>query len=318
VSMKEARKLAEQQEDTQYHTNTMIELERWKEMEVLRAQEKADKIQKEKQDRDLQLDYERQIKKDERQQKEKEEAALVEKIVSEMEKEQKTHQKKKENVKKAMRKVFEENERDQAKKKLEDREQKEREAAKLKEYAEILDRAEAEKEAEMKARLERQSTLMKQLQDNVDGIKKGAGDNDAARALAQQEEMDRHFFEAEQVKQNRLQELRNENQDYLLRQIGEKDSRKNEELELQSIQAQILEKDTEEYNELERQKVINRRKHLVAHSQDIKRQMAYKLAQSTPQMSEEEVKMNKPLLELVDRTLGQRAHPASIPECDEE
>merc|ERR1719382_1120217 len=292
--MKEARKLAEQQEDTQYHTNTMIELERWKEMEVLRAQEKADKIQKEKQDRDLQLDYERQIKKDERQQKEKEEAALVEKIVSEMEKEQKTHQKKKENVKKAMRKVFEENERDQAKKKLEDREEKEREAAKLKEYAEILDRAEAEKEAEMKARLERQSTLMKQLQDNVDGIKKGAGDNDAARALAQQEEMDRHFFEAEQVKQNRLQELRNENQDYLLRQIGEKDSRKNEELELQSIQAQILEKDTEEYNELERQKVINRRKHLVAHSQDIKRQMAYKLAQSTPQMSEEEVKMNKP------------------------
>lgn len=58
----------------------------------------------------------------------------------------------------------------------------------------------------------RQNNLMSKLQANVDNKKKNAGDNDAARAAAQQEEMDRHFFEAENVKQNRLKQMRLENQ----------------------------------------------------------------------------------------------------------
>merc|ERR1719282_1007274 len=160
------------------------------------------------------------------------------------------------------------------------------EAEALKEYARVLDEQEEQRQAEMQARLSRQNELMSKLQANVDGIKKGAGDNDAARAAAQQEEMDRHFFEAERVKQERLKQLKLENQAYLLKQMEEKDMRRDDEKQLQHIQAQILARDTEEYNEIEKQKVHNRRKHLVEHSQDIKKQMAYKLAQSQPVMSE--------------------------------
>merc|ERR1712129_406776 len=177
----------------------------------------------------------------------------------------------------------------------------EKEAVALKEYARVLDEQEEQRNQEMQARLKRQNDLMAKLQANVDGIKKGAGDNDAARASAQQEEMDRHFFEAEGLKQMRL-----ENQAYLLKQMDEKDYRKEDDRDLQNIQAQILIRDTEEYNQMEKDKVINRRRRLVDHSNDIKKQMVYKLAQSQPVMTEAEVQMNKPLLQLVHRTLDER------------
>merc|ERR1719416_268328 len=238
---------------------------------------------REKQDRDQQLAFERKLKA-----------------------EQKKFEKKKEQTKKSMRKVFDENNADQARRDAERQQDKEREAAALKEYARVLDEQEEQRQAEMQARLQRQNELMAKLQANVDGIKKGAGDNDAARAAAQQEEMDRHFFEAEAVKQNRLKQMRLENQAYLLRQVDEKDSRKEDDRDLQNIQAQILMRDTEEYNQMEKNKVINRRKKLVEHSNDIKKQIVYKLAQSTPVMTDAEMQMNKPLLQLVHRTLEER------------
>merc|ERR1719356_1429013 len=135
-----------------------------------------------------------------------------------------------------MRKVFEDNAADQAKRQRERQEQLENEAKTIKEHARVLDEQEEQRNQEMQARLERQNELMSKLQDNVDGIKKGAGDNDAARASAQQEEMDRHFFEAENVKQNRLKQLKLENQRYLLKQMEEKDARKDDDKELQNIQ----------------------------------------------------------------------------------
>merc|ERR1719343_1360867 len=113
-----------------------------------------------------------------------------------------------------------------------------------------MDEQEEQRQQEMQQRLERQNELMAKLQANVDNIKKGAGDNDAERARQQQEEMDRHFFEAENVKQNRLKQLAYENQAYLVRQMEEKDMRKQGDKELSDIQAQILQRDTEEYNEI--------------------------------------------------------------------
>merc|ERR1712151_1286067 len=125
-------------------------------------------------------------------------------------------------------------------------------------------------------------------------------------AAAQQDEMDRHFFEAEAVKQNRLKQMRLENQAYLLKQMEEKDGRKEDERDLQNIQAQILIQDTNEYNQMEKDKVINRRQRLVEHSNDIKKQMLQNIAKSHPTMTDAEMQMNKPLLDLVHRTLHER------------
>merc|ERR1719456_1530912 len=136
------------------------------------------------------------------------------------------------------------------------------------------DEQEEQRQEELNQRLEKQGALMKKLQDNVAAVQKGAGDNDALRALAQQDEMDRHFFEAEAMKQQRLKELRLENQAYLLKQMVEKDMRKDDDKQLTNIQAQILHRDTEEYNEVEKQKVIDRLARNREHRQELEHQIA--------------------------------------------
>lgn len=306
VAEKSKRKVDAVEEDKRYFENSLMEMERWKEQEQLRQDEKQQRIVKEKLDRDAQLEYERKLKDEEVQKKKDEEASLVEKIVNEMELEQRRYEKKKEQTKRAMRKVFEENMEDQRRRNIAKKEATEKEAETMKEYNRLLDEQEEQRAHELAARMERQSELMKKLQENVDTVKKGAGDNDAQRAALQAEEQDRHYFEAESVKQNRLQQMRFENQAYLLKQMEEKDSRKNEEKYLQQIQAAILERDAEEYNAVEKQKVIDRKLRNLEHRKDIERQMEYKSRQSVPEMSEAEIQLNRPLLELVERTLQTR------------
>lgn len=312
VAEKSKRKTDAVEEDRRYFENSLMEMERWKEQEQLRQDEKQQRIVKEKLDRDAQLEYERKLKDEELQKKKDEEASLVEKIVNEMELEERRYEKKKEQTKRAMRKVFEENMEDQRRRNIAKKEATEKEAETMKEYNRLLDEQEGQRAMELAARMERQSELMKKLQENVDSVKKGAGDNDAQRAALQAEEQDRHYFEAESVKQNRLQQMRFENQAYLLKQMEEKDSRKNEEKYLQQIQAAILERDAEEYNAVEKQKVIDRKLRNLEHRKDIERQMEYKSRQSVPEMSEAEIQLNRPLLELVERTLQTRDEYAKM------
>lgn len=306
VAEREQKKTDALEEERRYHQNSLMELERWKEQEQAREEEKQELIAKEKADRDDQLAYEKQLKAQEQQKKKAEESDLVEKIIDEMEAEQKKFERKKENTKKAMRKVFEENMEDQRKRNQEEKEAREAEARQMKEFNRLLDEQEEQRAEELAQRMERQATLMKKLQENVDGIKKGAGDNDAQRAAAQQDEQDRHFFEAEAVKQNRLHQMRLENQAYLLKQMEEKDGRKDEDKYLQHIQSQILERDTDEYNAVEKQKVIDTRFRNIEHRKDIEKQVEYKQRQSVPEMTESEMQINRPLLELVEDTLQKR------------
>jgi len=306
VQEKQAKKQDVIEEERRYHQNSLMELERWKQQEQVREEEKHDKIQKEKADRDAQMQYEQELKAQDMQKRKTEESSLVEKIVTEMEQEQRRFEKKKEQTKKQMRKVFEENMEDQRKRNEEKKRAMEEEAERMKEFNRILDEQEEQRAGELAERMEKQAALMKKLQENTENAKKGAGDNDAQRAAAQQDEQDRHFFEAESVKQNRLAQMRLENQAYLLKQMEEKDGRKGEEKYLQHIQARILEKDTEEYNQIEMQKVVDRNIRNREHRKDIERQMEYKQRQSVPEMSSSEIQMNRPLLQLVEHTLQSR------------
>merc|ERR1719359_1448467 len=176
----------------------------------------------------------------------------------------------------------------------------------MKEYNRILDEQEEQRAEELANRMERQKALMDKLQANVEQQAKEAGDNDAVRAQMQADEADRHYAEAERVKQQRLKQLRLETQAYLFKQMAEKDNRKNEDKELQNIQAQILERDTEEYNEIEREKLIQKKIRNFEHRKEIEGQIYARSLQSVPEMSEAEVKMNRQLLNLVNRTLTVR------------
>jgi len=311
VNEKKKRAVASEQEDNHYHVNTLMDLERWKETEKERAAEKHDQIMKEKTDRDAQLAFEKQLKNEEINKRKKEEASLVEKIVIDMEQEQRRFEVKKEKTKKAMRKVFEDNSRDQERKNEEKAQGQKKEAENIKAYMEAMDKMEEQRAAETQARIDKQNSLMKSLLETQDGLNKSNGDNDVNRATAQQDEMDKHFFEAEQMKQMRLKQLRLENQAYLRKQMEEKNGRGREDEELKAIQSRILACDSEEYEENERMKSVNRRATLTEHSKEIRRQVELKSKRSVPMMSEHEVAINKPLLNLVNRTLASAAAPPS-------
>merc|ERR1719181_1286292 len=210
----------------------MVELERWKQTEQNRADELHQKVMREKKDRDEQLAYERHLKDEAANKKKQEESALVDKIVNEMEAEQVRYEKKKLETKKAMKKVFEENAEDQRKRQAQIREQQEKDAEAMREYNRILDEQEEQRAEELANRMSRQKALMDKLQANVAQQAKESGDNDALRAQMQADESDRHYAEAERVKQQRLKQLRLETQAYLFKQMAEKDSRKNDEKDL--------------------------------------------------------------------------------------
>merc|ERR1719181_1038255 len=284
----------------------MVELERWKQTEQNRADELHQKVMREKKDRDEQLAYERHLKDEAANKKKEEESALVDKIVNEMEQEQVRYERKKLETKKAMKKVFEENAEDQRKRQAAIKEQQEKDAEAMREYNRILDEQEEQRAEELANRMSRQKALMDKLQANVSQQAKEAGDNDAQRAQMQADEADKHYAEAERVKQQRLKQLRLETQAYLFKQMAEKDSRKNDEKDLQNIQAAILERDTEEYNEIEREKIVAKKIRNYEHRKEIEGQILARSKQSVPEMSEAEVKMNRQLLGLVHRTLAVR------------
>jgi len=299
------------EEERRYHNNLMVELERWKQTEQSRAEELKQKLAREKKDRDEQLAYERHLKDEAANKKKDEEAALVDKIVNEMEAEQVRYEKKKMETRRAMRKVFEENAEDEKRREAAKREQQEKDAEAMKEYNRILDEQEEQRAEELANRMERQKALMDKLQANVAQQAKEAGDNDHLRAKMQADEQEKHYAEAERIKQERLKQLRLETQAYLFKQMAEKDNRKNEEKDLQNIQSQILERDTEEYNEIEREKLISKKMRNWEHRKEIEGQIQARSRQSVPEMSEAEIKMNRQLLNLVTRTLTVRDERAA-------
>merc|ERR1711862_855147 len=95
VEDKTMRRQEAMEEDARYHQNSLIELERWKANEQAREQERQAQNIKETKDRDEQLAFERKLKAEEMQRKKDEESSLVEKIVTEMESEQRRFERKK-------------------------------------------------------------------------------------------------------------------------------------------------------------------------------------------------------------------------------
>jgi len=176
----------------------------------------------------------------------------------------------------------------------------------MKEYNRILDQQEQSRAAELEARMEKQKILMEKMKENVIKQQAAKGDEDASRAERQKAEADARALEMERNKKEKLRNLRNETQDFLFKQMAEKDEKKRQALELKRLQASILEADTKEYMDMEARKVMERREKNAGHRLLLEQQIQWKNAQKSFAMSESEIKMNRQLLELVDKTLSER------------
>merc|ERR1711904_690721 len=161
---------------------------------------------------------------------------------------------------------------------------------------------------ELQARMDKQKALMEKMKENVQKQQKKKGDEDARRAAKQKEEADARAIEMERNKEEKLKQMRHETQNFLFKQMAEKDEKKEQALELKRLQASILEADTQEYMQMEKQKSHDRRTRNVEHRIELEEQIADRAAEVVRKyaMSGAEVKMNRQLLALVDKTLKER------------
>merc|ERR1711871_1618049 len=111
---------------------------------------------KEKADRDEQLAFETRLKTEAAETKRRDEADLVDKIVNEMEQDQIKFEKKKENHRRNMRKIFDANTEDQRQRELARKTQQERDAQAMRDYNRLLDEQDEARAEELAARMERQ------------------------------------------------------------------------------------------------------------------------------------------------------------------
>merc|ERR1711985_62372 len=189
----------------------------------------------------------------------------------------------------------------------------------MKEYNRILDQQEEMRAQELQARMDKQKALMEKMKQNVQKQQQKKGDEDARRAAKQKEEADARAIEMERNKQAKLKEMRYDTQSFLFKQMAEKDEKKGQALELKRLQASILEADTQEYMQMEKQKSHDRRMRNVEHRIELEDQIADRAAEVTRKyaMSGAEVKMNRQLLDLVDKTLKERDdYISSAPEAE--
>merc|ERR1711861_72970 len=95
---------------------------------------------------------------------------------------------------------------------------------------------------------------MDRMQATVGAQAAAKGAEDEIRAAKQKEEADIRTLELEVNKQRKLKQMREENRDYLLKQMQAKADKKTQALELKKMQAQILVEDTKQYEEVEKKK----------------------------------------------------------------
>merc|ERR1712164_57190 len=101
----------------------------------------------------------------------------------------------------------------------------------MKDYNKVLDRQAKEREAEKQARVDRQKKLMDKMQATVFAQAATKGAEDEIRAAKQKEEADIRTLELEVNKQRKLKQMREENRDYLLKQMQAKADKKTQALE---------------------------------------------------------------------------------------
>jgi len=308
VADQRMKKQRQRDEEQKYFMNQLVEVEQWKEIERAKADELKIKAHKEKRDRDEQLHYERMLKEEEVNRKKVEESQLVEKISSEMEMEKERMEMRRQQQKTAMKKVFQENLEENAVKAEQTMRQQELDMEAMKEYNRILDQQEEMRAQELQGRMDKQKALMEKMKENVQKQQKKKGDEDARRAAKQKEEADARAIEMERNKECKLKEMRHDTQSFLFKQMAEKDEKKEQAMELKRLQASILEADTQEYMQMEKQKSNDRRHRNVEHRILLEDQIGERAKEPARKyaMSGAEVKMNRQLLDLVDKTLKER------------
>jgi hypothetical protein len=256
------------------------------------------------------LKFDARRRAEERAKHEKEDMELLNRISAELEIKERERVESKQKEKQVIRQLMSENDRERHRKMELKKLAMESDLIQINEYNTMLEKEERKREEEMNHRIERQKLLMKKMEENVMKTIQSKADDDNQRALKQQAERDVKQMEIEKFKRDKLAKLREEMISTLHQQIREKNDRNKEEDELKDLHAQILKADTSEFEESEKKRRELRKKIYCKYREQLRDQIQNVRsvrAAEDGSMNDDEIKMNRDLIEVVEKVLREES-----------
>jgi hypothetical protein len=300
VAEQKDRAQQEKEHEKKWFESQCEEWQEWRNMEKVKKDRDKAKAEDMKEAREEQVNHLRKLRADEVKKKKDEDMELVQKVAVEVEKEKQQAEEKKQANKQAMFKLLKESGEERRVKEEKRRKQVQDEIENMKEYNKMLDAQDDRKKVEAAQRREKQVELAEKMKVIVAQQNASKGDLDQQLATRQKEEADARAVACIQYKEDRLREMRMQNQAFLFQQMAEKEERKQNEKDLKKLQADILEAETKSFLEIEKQRSKARRQKNVAHRMDLEDQIQVKAPTSRDAMSTHEYLMNQQILELAD------------------
>eukprot|EP00931_Biecheleriopsis_adriatica_P115483 TRINITY_DN91271_c0_g1_i1.p1 TRINITY_DN91271_c0_g1~~TRINITY_DN91271_c0_g1_i1.p1 ORF type:complete len:577 (+),score=179.47 TRINITY_DN91271_c0_g1_i1:58-1788(+) len=177
-----------------------------------------------------------------------------------------------------------------------------------KQSLEAYERLQQEREERKRQAASKEESKRKEIESNATAraqMYKKAADSTEAKAAAERAAKDKAAEEKEQAGKQKLENLRNSTQEYLLQQMKEKQVKKHMEAEKTRIASQSLAAQVKSSEAQEREKNEERRRRNLEHRSELERQMAARTRDKPNKevMSECELRINKALLEKVTLAL---------------
>lgn len=315
VADAQKRKEREAEDGLKWSAAQKQEYAKFQEKEQEKVSIVREKADREKQERDIQLQFDRAAREKDQENKIQEGQALISKIEGELDQERNRLEKKKREQKEYMQKVREENEVKIAARKDQKNQDRAKDQEMMAQYLARLEAQDEDRAKTLQGRLDRQKALNDRLGSVLAGEVGKAAEEQAKRAERQRAEKEAITAQNELVRDEKKKRLQQDTQNFLIEQMSEKSKEKSAQREQKYQVGQMLQEDTKEYIEAERERTKKKRERNVGHREELEKQIAARVTQKRHAMSESEAAMNKQLLELVSKTMqGVEAQGAVLEE----
>ena len=293
----EEKKRKEREEDVMYEAAQRKNVETLEVKEQQKMEEHKQKVMQEKMLRDKQMQEEKRRKKDDERQQRDMDNRTVKRLQEELTAEQRSAEQRRKDEMAYLQKMMEENE---ANKRLQ-REQQQRERAmdiqSMEDYARMLDKQEEDRLNEIKAREQRQQQLMARMADTVLKEQHQRAREEDMLMLKQIEEREAIDRAEDERRRQRLREEQERTKEFLMRQMQERNERRDAEKRSLAEQADMWKQDSDEFFRIEEEKKRRQKEYNLAQAEALKQQIQEKATKKRKvRMDPTELALNKQLL----------------------
>jgi hypothetical protein len=293
----EERKRREKEEDMMYEAAQRKNVETLETKEIQKTDQHKQKIMQEKQLRDKQMQEEKRRKReDERQQKAMDDRT-VKRLQEELTAEQRAAEQRRKDEMTYLQKMMEENEANKRLQRDQYMREREQDIKSMEDYARMLDKQEEDRLNEIKAREQRQQLLMARMADTVLKEQSQKAREEDLLMLKQIEEREILDRAEDERRRARLREEQDHTKEFLIRQMREKEERKEAERRSLAEQADMWKQDSDEFFRIEEEKKRRQKEYNLAQAEALKQQIQEKaLKKRKVRMDHTELALNKQLL----------------------